>query len=220
MVARRCCVAYVAASRITGPVRTLVGLVERARDGSYSGAVAVQTPRRDRRPGAHLQRLLADLREKEQMIGFLREGMTDDDEGRGRDRRARRRRQPGGGGAAAADATPAADRAGPVAATGGALQRGEPLRRPLRDPGHARQGRHGRRVPRARPPARRGGGAQGAARRGARRTTRRCSTASSRRSSSRAASPTGTSCAPTTSARRAACPTSRWSTWRASRSRT
>src|SRR4029078_11104158 len=35
--------AYVVASRITDPVRQLVGLVERARDGSYSGAVAVAT---------------------------------------------------------------------------------------------------------------------------------------------------------------------------------
>ena len=48
--------AWGAASRITGPVRKLVGLVERIRDGSYSGAVAVAGPRRDRRAGARLQR--------------------------------------------------------------------------------------------------------------------------------------------------------------------
>ena len=61
--------AWGAAARITGPVRKLVGLVERVRDGSYSGAVAVPGPRRDRRPGPRLQRAsLADLREKDQMI--------------------------------------------------------------------------------------------------------------------------------------------------------
>jgi HAMP domain-containing protein len=35
--------AYVAATRITRPVRTLVSLVERAREGSFSGAVSVAT---------------------------------------------------------------------------------------------------------------------------------------------------------------------------------
>jgi serine/threonine-protein kinase len=68
--------AFVAASRITGPVRTLVSLVERARDGSYAGAVSVQTRDEIGVLARTFNSLLADLREKEQMIGFLREGMT------------------------------------------------------------------------------------------------------------------------------------------------
>lgn len=68
--------AFVAASRITGPVRRLVSLVERARDGSYSGAVSVATTDEIGVLARSFNSLLADLREKEQMIGFLREGMT------------------------------------------------------------------------------------------------------------------------------------------------
>jgi HAMP domain-containing protein/predicted Ser/Thr protein kinase len=68
--------AYLAASRITGPVRTLVGLVEKARDGSYSGAVTVDTRDEIGVLARAFGALLSDLREKEQMIGFLREGMT------------------------------------------------------------------------------------------------------------------------------------------------
>ncbi len=68
--------AFVAASRITGPVRTLVSLVEKARDGSYAGAVSVQTRDEIGVLARSFNSLLADLREKEQMIGFLREGMT------------------------------------------------------------------------------------------------------------------------------------------------
>ena len=67
---------YVAASRITGPVRTLVSLVEKARDGSYSGAVSVATSDEIGTLARAFNSLLADLREKEQLIGFLREGMT------------------------------------------------------------------------------------------------------------------------------------------------
>jgi serine/threonine-protein kinase len=67
---------YVAASRITGPVRTLVSLVEKARDGSYSGAVSVGTADEIGTLARAFNSLLADLREKEQLIGFLREGMT------------------------------------------------------------------------------------------------------------------------------------------------
>jgi len=69
--------AWLAASRITGPVRKLVGLVERIRDGSYTGAVAV--PGRDEIGvlARAFNALVADLREKDQMIGFLREGMTE-----------------------------------------------------------------------------------------------------------------------------------------------
>jgi serine/threonine-protein kinase len=69
-------IAYFAASRITGPVRTLASLVERARDGSYSGAVSVATSDEIGVLARAFNSLLADLREKEQMIGFLKEGMT------------------------------------------------------------------------------------------------------------------------------------------------
>ncbi len=68
--------AWGAASRITGPVRKLASLVERVRDGSHSGAVSV--PGRDEIGvlARAFNGLLADLREKDQMIAFLREGMT------------------------------------------------------------------------------------------------------------------------------------------------
>jgi serine/threonine-protein kinase len=68
--------AYVGAKRITGPVRHLAGLVERARNGSYSGAVTVDTSDEIGVLARTFNRLLADLREKEQLIGFLRVGMT------------------------------------------------------------------------------------------------------------------------------------------------
>ncbi|HET8648090.1 MAG TPA: protein kinase, partial [Vicinamibacteria bacterium] len=68
--------AYLAASRITGPVRRLVGLVERARDGSYAGKVTVGTSDEIGVLARSFNQLVAELREKEQMIGFLREGMT------------------------------------------------------------------------------------------------------------------------------------------------
>jgi serine/threonine-protein kinase len=68
--------AYLAAARITGPVRTLASLVERARDGSYSGAVSVATRDEIGSLARAFNSLLAELREKEQMIGFLHEGMT------------------------------------------------------------------------------------------------------------------------------------------------
>ena len=69
-------VAYFASRQITGPVRTLVDLVERARDGSFSGAVAVNTKDEIGTLARTFNNLLADLREKDQLIGFLREGMT------------------------------------------------------------------------------------------------------------------------------------------------
>jgi serine/threonine-protein kinase len=69
--------AYVTASRITGPVRNLVHLVERARDGSYAGAVTVASSDEIGVLARTFNSLLADLREKEQMIGFLRDGMTE-----------------------------------------------------------------------------------------------------------------------------------------------
>ncbi len=68
--------AFVAARQITGPVRTLAALVEKARDGSYSGAVAVATSDEIGVLARTFNSLLADLREKQQMIDFLREGIT------------------------------------------------------------------------------------------------------------------------------------------------
>jgi HAMP domain-containing protein/predicted Ser/Thr protein kinase len=69
--------AYLIASRITGPVRRLASVVERARDGSYSGAVEVASKDEIGVLARAFNGLLADLREKEQLIGFLKEGMTD-----------------------------------------------------------------------------------------------------------------------------------------------
>ena len=68
--------AYLIASRITGPVRRLASVVERARDGSYSGAVEVASRDEIGVLARAFNGLLADLREKEQLIGFLKEGMT------------------------------------------------------------------------------------------------------------------------------------------------
>jgi serine/threonine-protein kinase len=68
--------AWGAASRITGPVRKLVSLVDRVRDGSLSGAVAVQGRDEIGVLARAFNALLADLREKDQMISFLRDGMT------------------------------------------------------------------------------------------------------------------------------------------------
>jgi serine/threonine-protein kinase len=69
--------AYLIASRITGPVRRLASVVERARDGSYSGKVEVASRDEIGVLARAFNGLLADLREKEQLIGFLKEGMTD-----------------------------------------------------------------------------------------------------------------------------------------------
>ncbi len=68
--------AYLAATRLTGPLRTLVGLIDRVREGSYTGAVAVSTRDEIGVLARTFNNLLADLREKDQMINFLREGMT------------------------------------------------------------------------------------------------------------------------------------------------
>jgi serine/threonine-protein kinase len=68
--------AWAAAARITGPVRKLVSLVERIRDGSFSGAVSAQGRDEIGVLARAFNGLLADLREKDQMISFLREGMT------------------------------------------------------------------------------------------------------------------------------------------------
>ncbi|HET9317932.1 MAG TPA: protein kinase [Vicinamibacteria bacterium] len=69
-------VAYFTAARITGPVRRLVGVVERARDGKFTGKVAADGNDEIAVLARTFNKLLADLREKEQMIDFLREGMT------------------------------------------------------------------------------------------------------------------------------------------------
>jgi HAMP domain-containing protein len=58
-------VAWFGASRITGPVRTLVGLVDRARDGSFSGAVSVASRDEIGVLARAFNGLLADLREKD-----------------------------------------------------------------------------------------------------------------------------------------------------------
>jgi serine/threonine-protein kinase len=68
--------AYLIASRITGPVRRLASVVDRARDGSYSGAVEVASNDEIGVLARAFNGLLADLREKEQLIVYLREGMT------------------------------------------------------------------------------------------------------------------------------------------------
>src|SRR5262245_14383553 len=69
-------VAMLVASRVTGPVRRLVTVVDRAREGKYSGKVAVETSDEIGALAQTFNHLLTELREKEQMIGFLREGMT------------------------------------------------------------------------------------------------------------------------------------------------
>lgn len=69
-------VAYFMSKRITGPVRRLVDVVERARDGKFTGKVTADGNDEIAVLARTFSKLLADLREKEQMIGFLREGMT------------------------------------------------------------------------------------------------------------------------------------------------
>jgi serine/threonine-protein kinase len=69
-------VAFLASRRIAGPVRHLAGLVERIREGSYTGAVTVSSRDEIGFLARAFNRLLSDLREKDQMIRFLREGMT------------------------------------------------------------------------------------------------------------------------------------------------
>ncbi len=69
-------VAWLVASRITGPVRTLVSFVERARDGSFSGAVSVASHDEIGVLARAFNGLLADLREKNEAIKFLKEGLT------------------------------------------------------------------------------------------------------------------------------------------------
>jgi serine/threonine-protein kinase len=66
--------AYVASARITGPLKGLLSLVEKARDGSYSGTVAVTSADEIGALAKNFNDLLKELREKEQSIRFLRGG--------------------------------------------------------------------------------------------------------------------------------------------------
>lgn len=68
--------AFVATKAVTRPVRSLANLVDKVRDGSYSGAVSV--PSRDEigSLAKAFNGLLADLREKEQMVAFLKQTMA------------------------------------------------------------------------------------------------------------------------------------------------
>jgi HAMP domain-containing protein len=68
--------AWLFASRLTGPLRRLVSLVERVRDGTYRGAVSVAGRDEIGVLARAFNALVADLREKEQMIAFLRDGIT------------------------------------------------------------------------------------------------------------------------------------------------
>ena len=158
-------IASAAAARITGPLRTLVRLVERVRDGSYTGNVAVHTRDEIGVLARAFNAFVADLREKDQMIAFLRDGMTALRQAtgagpavtlQGDGRRGGARRRPD---ARAVAGGRDRDR-GPRARPG--------VRRPLRGPRNARQGRHGRRLPRARREAGRAGRAEAAAARGSR----------------------------------------------------
>ena len=65
---------YLAAARLVRPLKRLVTLVEKARDGSYSGAVAIQSSDEVGALARAFSGLLGDLREKEHLIEFLREG--------------------------------------------------------------------------------------------------------------------------------------------------
>ncbi len=68
--------AFLAVSRATTPLRKLVALVDRARDGSFTGSVSVDSHDEIGVLARAFNNLLADLREKEQLIGFLRDGLT------------------------------------------------------------------------------------------------------------------------------------------------
>jgi HAMP domain-containing protein len=69
-------IAWFGASRITGPVRSLVSMVDRARDGSFTGAVAVGSRDEIGVLARAFNGLLTDLREKDEAIQYLREGLT------------------------------------------------------------------------------------------------------------------------------------------------
>lgn len=64
--------AQVIAKRITGPILMLVDRVHKARDGSFSGAIAVQTQDEVGALAKAFNGLITELREKEQLIDFMR----------------------------------------------------------------------------------------------------------------------------------------------------
>ncbi len=68
--------AWLAARNVTGPVRALVAVVEKARDGSFTGPVEVRTRDEIGVLAKTFNGLLADLREKDQMITFLRDNLA------------------------------------------------------------------------------------------------------------------------------------------------
>jgi eukaryotic-like serine/threonine-protein kinase len=65
---------YLAAAQLVRPLKRLVTQVEKARDGSYSGAVALTSSDEVGTLARAFAGLLGDLREKEHLIEFLREG--------------------------------------------------------------------------------------------------------------------------------------------------
>jgi HAMP domain-containing protein/predicted Ser/Thr protein kinase len=65
--------AYAVSSGITRPVRRLVDLVDRVREGSFTGAVQVTSRDEIGTLARAFNALLADLREKEQLITYLRD---------------------------------------------------------------------------------------------------------------------------------------------------
>ena len=64
--------AQVIAKRITGPILLLVDRVYKARDGSFSGAIPVQTTDEVGALAKAFNGLMTELREKEQFIDFMR----------------------------------------------------------------------------------------------------------------------------------------------------
>jgi serine/threonine-protein kinase len=69
-------VAYLSAARISGPVRRLVDLVGRVRDGSFTGSVPVTSGDEIGALARAFNGLLVDLREKEAVIAYLRESVS------------------------------------------------------------------------------------------------------------------------------------------------
>lgn len=65
------------AARVTGPLRKLVALVEGIRDGSYQGAVQVSSTDEVGVLARAFNALVADLRQRDQVIAFLRASTQD-----------------------------------------------------------------------------------------------------------------------------------------------
>jgi eukaryotic-like serine/threonine-protein kinase len=64
--------AWFAATRVTRPLRALVGAVERVREGSYTGALAVPSGDEVGVLARAFNGLVADLRQRDEVISFLR----------------------------------------------------------------------------------------------------------------------------------------------------